>query len=50
MNMKMDLALLDRYVGDGLLVKNEHPELPLVIWNYSREAQYGGVWDEITMA
>ncbi len=50
MNMKMDLALLDRYVADGLLVKNEHPELPLVIWNYSRETQYGGFWDEITMA
>ena len=47
--MKMDLALLNRYAANGLLVKNEHPELTLVIWNYSREVQYGGLWDEVTM-
>lgn len=48
--MKFDLIDLEFYHKKGLLEKNEHPYLPLTIWNYSRECQYSGEWDEITKA
>jgi RNA ligase len=32
------------------VVKNDHPTLPLSIWNYSRTCQYENKWDEITKA
>jgi RNA ligase len=48
--MKYDLDILNSYHERGLLEKNEHPSLPLSIWNYSRECQYSGTWDEITKA
>lgn len=47
--VKYDLKILERYHKEGLLEKNEHPSLPLIIWNYSRECQYEGKWDEITL-
>lgn len=47
--MKFDLDTLNFYLEKGLLEKNDHPSLPLSIWNYSRECQYSGSWDEITL-
>jgi hypothetical protein len=44
-----NLSVLQQYVEKGLLEKNDHPTLPLTIWNYSRECQYSGAWDEITL-
>jgi hypothetical protein len=31
------------------VVKNDHPSLPLSIYNYSRKTQYDGKWDEVTL-
>jgi RNA ligase len=47
--MKFDLDILNSYLEKGLLEKNDHPNLPLSIWNYSRTCQYSGSWDEITL-
>lgn len=47
--MKIDLTILNKYVEEGWVVKNDHPSLPLFIYNYSRTTQYEGKWDEITL-
>lgn len=47
--MKFDLDTLNSYLEKGLLEKNDHPTLPLSIWNYSRECQYSSSWDEVTL-
>jgi len=46
--MNIDINILNRYIEDGLVVKNDHPTLPLSIYNYSRTTQYEGKWDNIT--
>ena len=46
--MKFDLNILNDYLEKGLVVKNDHPTLPLSIWNYSRTCQYENKWDETT--
>ena len=48
--MKYDLNILNEYIEKGLIIKQVHPTLPLSIYNYSRTCQYGGLWDEITLA
>ena len=48
--MKYDLNILNEYIEKGLVIKQVHPTLPLSIYNYSRTCQYGGLWDEITLA
>jgi len=47
--MKYDLSILNDYIDRGLVIKQDHPSLPLSIYNYSRECQYGGQWDDITL-
>jgi RNA ligase len=47
--MKYDLNILADYISKGLVVKQNHPTLPLSIYNYSRECQYNGLWDDITL-
>lgn len=47
--MKYDLAILTDYVSKGLVIGQSHPTLPLAIFNYSRECQYEGLWDDITL-
>ena len=47
--MKIDLTILNDYIEKGLVVKNNHPTLPIAIYNYSRETQYEGKWDDITL-
>ena len=42
------LETLESYHDKGLLIKREHPKLPLTIWNYSVKTQYEGLWDSIT--
>jgi RNA ligase len=46
--MKYDLNILNKYIDEGLIIKQVHPTLPLSIYNYSRECQYDGKWDDIT--
>ena len=48
--MKYDLDILKKYMEDGLVVKQDHPTLPLSVYNYSRTCQYDNKWDEITLA
>jgi len=43
-----DINILNDYIEKGLVVKNDHPTLPLSIYNYSRTTQYEGKWDNIT--
>lgn len=45
---KIDKEKLDSLVAEGVLISNVHPRLDLTIYNYSRETQYAGKWDEIT--
>lgn len=47
--MKFDIDILNRYKEAGLLYNQEHPNLPLLIWNYSQKVQYEGLWDDIAM-
>ena len=47
--MKYDINILADYVSKGLVIGQSHPTLPLAIFNYSRECQYEGLWDDITL-
>jgi hypothetical protein len=47
--MKYNLEVLSEYIDKGLVVKQNHPTLPLSIYNYSRTTQYDGMWDDITL-
>jgi RNA ligase len=46
--LNLDINILNEYLEKGLVVKNDHPTLPLSIWNYSRTCQYENKWDDIT--
>jgi RNA ligase len=48
--MKYDLQLINKYIQDGLIVKQDHPEYPISIYNYSRTCQYENKWDDLTIA
>jgi RNA ligase len=47
--MKYNLEVLSDYINRGLVIKQNHPTLPLSIYNYSRECQYNKEWDAITL-
>lgn len=47
--MKYPLNILNHYIEKGLVVKQDHPTLPLSIYNYSRTCQYERLWDDVTM-
>jgi T4 RnlA family RNA ligase len=47
--MKFDLEILNQYVKDGWVERNDHPSLSISIYNYSRKTQYEGKWDDITL-
>ena len=47
--MKYNLEVLEEYIDKGLVVKQNHPTLPLSIYNYSRTTQYDSMWDDITL-
>jgi hypothetical protein len=42
---KYDLNILKKYIKDGRIEKNDHPTLPISIYNYTRETQYNNDWD-----
>ena len=48
--MRYNVDILNTYVEKGLIEKNKHPFYPIYIYNYSRECQFLGAWDEITLA
>lgn len=41
--------ILNKYYEEKLVYKQEHPTLPLTIWNYSEKVQYDNLWDDITI-
>ena len=43
------IEILNKYYEDGLVLKQTHPTLPLIIWNYSPRVQYEQLWDDITI-
>lgn len=47
--MTYDIELIKKYLAEGLLEKNDHPEFPIAIYNYSRECQFSENWDSITL-
>lgn len=47
--MKYDLDLINKYIADGLIVKQDHPIYPISIYNYSRTCQYESKWDDLTI-
>lgn len=47
-NPKIDLNELNKYKTQGWLKSQTHPSLPLIIWNYTKQTQYEGKWDEVT--
>ena len=47
--MKLTKAIIQPYIDNGMVEAKSHPTLPLTIYNYSRECQYGQKWDEVTL-
>ena len=47
--MRYDLNILNDYIDKKLITKQDHPTLPLSIYNYTRSCQYESKWDEITL-
>lgn len=47
--MKIDYSLFEDYKREGKLISQDHPTLPLTIWNYSKNTQFERVWDEVTL-
>lgn len=47
--MDFSLRILNKYHNNGLIYKQNHPDLPLTIWNYTEKVQYEGLWDEVTL-
>lgn len=45
----MDMDLLRRHIESGIVVGQQHPTLPLTIFNYSRRCQYERLWDDVTL-
>jgi RNA ligase len=49
------LEVLNKYLDEGLVMKQVHPTLPLSIWNYTPKTQYGilydqyKLWDKVTL-
>ena len=47
--MKLNISLLEEMLEKGYVRKQQHPEAPLWIYNYTVEAQYERVWNDITL-
>lgn len=46
----MILQKLNKYKEAGLLRNQNHPTLPLQVWNYTEKVQYDDLWDEMTLS
>lgn len=42
-------TLLDEMMNEGFVVRQNHPEADLFIYNYSPKAQYDRIWNEVTL-
>jgi RNA ligase len=45
---QFDIQKLDTLVTEGKLMMQTHPTLPLRIYKYTKETQFGKLWDEVT--
>lgn len=45
----MDIKLLNNFHEQGLVYKQYHWKLPLIIWNYSEKTQFDDLWNPITL-
>lgn len=43
------IKTLEKYLENGLVMKNNHPTKDLIIWNYTKKTEYGKKWDDITL-
>lgn len=41
---KISISELEHLVSQGFVIKQMHPILPLIIWNYSQKVQYEKLW------
>jgi hypothetical protein len=46
---KIDLKRLTQYIEEGWIEFQDHPSLPLRIYNYSRNCQFESYWDDLTL-
>ena len=46
---KLDKNRIEKYISDGLIIRQWHPMLPLQILNYSRVCEYQRAWDDYTL-
>ncbi len=46
---RLDKNRVEKYIADGLIIRQWHPTLPLQILNYSRDCEYQSAWDDYTM-
>lgn len=44
-----DIKLLKEMMDDGFVVKQNHPEADIFIYNYTAKAQYDKLWNEVTL-
>jgi len=47
--MKINKDILLKLIEDGYVMVNTHPELPLMIFNYTRKTQFEKYWNEYTL-
>jgi RNA ligase len=45
----MNIDLLNRHIESGIINRQQHPNLPLMILNYSPRCQYERCWDDLTL-
>lgn len=48
--MKIDKTILDNLILSEYIIVNDHPSLPLRIYNYSRKCQFEKNWNVLTLA
>lgn len=46
----MNTTLLNQMINEGYIKINKHPEADLYIYNYTQNAQFDKVWNEVTLA
>lgn len=47
---KVDWNVLNKYIGENLIIANKHPEYNIWILNYSPKAQSKKFWDDYTLS
>lgn len=46
--MTIDKDRVEEMIESGYVSKSKHPDYPIYILNYTKKAQYGNVWNDIT--